>query len=89
MLWIIMTIKTSQISVGTTATALVTDDQFPEAVHIHIASGSLYLGGADVTTSNGYKLDPNTELVLSNHENGVYAVTASGTATAYVMILSR
>ena len=84
-----MTIKTSQISVGTTATALVANDEFPEEVHIHIASGTLYLGGSDVTTSTGYKLDPNTELVISNHENGIYGITASGTTTAYVMVLSR
>ena len=57
-----MTIKTSQISVGTTATVLVANDEFPEEVHIHIASGTLYLGGSDVTTANGYKLDANTTL---------------------------
>lgn len=84
-----MTIKSSQISVGTTATKLVDDDQFPEEVHIHIASGTLYLGGADVTTSNGFKLDANTECVLSNHENGIYAVAPSGTTTVYVLVISR
>ena len=84
-----MTIKSSQISVGTSATALVANDEFPEEVHIHITSGSLYIGGSDVTTANGYKLDPNTELVISNHENAIYGVAPSGTTTVYVMVLSR
>jgi hypothetical protein len=84
-----MTIKSSQISVGTTATALVANDEFPEEVHIHITSGVLYLGGPDVTSSNGYRLDPNTEIIISNHENAIYGVAGSGTTTVYVMVLSR
>lgn len=84
-----MTIKTAQYSVATTAVKLVADDEFPEEVHIHISSGTLYLGGADVTSSNGYKLDANTELVISNHENGIYGIAPSGTTTVYVMVLSR
>jgi len=84
-----MTIKSSQVSVGITATKLIDDDQFPEEVHIHIASGTLYLGGSDVSTTNGYKLDANTRVVISNHENGIYGIAPSGTTTAYVMVLSR
>ena len=84
-----MTIKTAQYSVDGTAVKLVADDEFPEEVHIHISSGTLYLGGADVTSSNGYKLDANTELVISNHENCIYGIAPSGTTTVYVMVLSR
>lgn len=84
-----MTIKSSQISVGTTATLLVADDLFPEEVHIHISSGNLYLGGADVTTSNGFKLDANTEFVMNNHDNPVYAIASSGTTLAYVLVVSK
>lgn len=84
-----MTIKTSQFAVDGTAVKLVADDEFPEEVHIHIASGTLYLGGADVTSSNGYKLDANSRVVISNHENGIYGIAPSGTTTVYVMVLSR
>jgi hypothetical protein len=84
-----VTIKTAQYTVGTTRSVIVADDLFPEEVHIHIQSGSLYIGGSDVTTSNGLLLDANTVKTLSNHDNPIYAVTSTGTTIAYVMVISK
>ena len=84
-----MTIKSSQYLVDGTAVKLVADNEFPEEVHIHIAQGNLYLGGSDVSDTNGYKLDANSRVVISNHENGIYGISPSGTTTVYVMVLSR
>ena len=82
-----MTIKTAQYTVGTTRSVIVADDLFPEEVHIQ--SGSLYIGGSDVTTSNGLLLDANTVKIISNHDNPIYAVTSTGTTIAYVMVISK
>ena len=84
-----MTIKTAQYTVGTTRSVIVADDLFPEEVHIHIQSGSLYIGGSDVTISNGLLLDANTVKIISNHDNPIYAVTSTGTTIAYVMVISK
>ena len=84
-----MTIKTTQFSVTTTPAVIVADDLFPEAVYLHSASGTLYIGGSDVTTSNGYRLDNGDKLTLDNHDNPIYAVTASGTATLYCLVVSK
>ena len=84
-----MTIKTTQFSVTTTPAVIVADDLFPEAVYLHSASGTLYIGGSDVTTSNGYRLDNGDKLTLDNHDNPIYAVTSSGTATLYCLVVSK
>ena len=84
-----MAISTSQFSVGTTRSLIVADDLFPESVNFHSASGTIYIGGADVTTSNGYRLDNGDKLTLDNHDNPIYAVTSSGTATLYVLVISK
>ena len=84
-----MTIKTTQFSVTTTPAVIVADDLFPEAVYLHSASGTLYIGGSDVTTSNGYRLDNGDKLTLDNHDNPIYAVTSSGTAILYCLVVSK
>lgn len=77
---------TAQVTVGVTATQLVPAVAFDQTAYIHSASGTIYIGGSDVTTSNGYKMDNGDKLTLGvgDHE-GLYAVTASGTALAYVL----
>ena len=84
-----MTISTVQHSIGTTRSVIVADDLFPESVYLHSASGTLYIGGADVTTANGYRLDNGDKLTLDNHDNPIYAVTSSGTATLYVLVVTK
>ena len=53
-----MGIINNQVSVGTVATAITTS--FPMEGHVHIRNidntDTVYLGGAAVTTSNGYAI---------------------------------
>jgi hypothetical protein len=77
----------AQVSVGTTATLLVAANIMDQTVWLHnLGGGAVYLGGANVTTSNGYKMD-NTDKMqvpVGDHE-GLYGITASGTNTVAVL----
>ena len=84
-----MTISSAQYNVGTTRSVVVADDLFPEEVHLHSSSGTLYIGGPDVTAANGYRLDNGDKVVLQNHDNPVYAITSSGTSTLGVLVIQK
>lgn len=77
----------AQVTVGTTATLLVAANIMDQTVWLHnLGGGAVYLGGANVTTSNGYKMD-NTDKMqvpVGDHE-GLYGITASGTNTVAVL----
>jgi hypothetical protein len=78
--------KTAQKTVTTTATIVVSQLIGDQSVYLHSASGTLYLGGSDLTLANGYRMDNGDKLslLLGDHED-LYAMTSSGTATLYVM----
>lgn len=77
----------AQVTVGTTATLLVAANIMDQTVWLHnLGGGAVYLGGANVTTSNGYKMD-NTDKMqvpVGDHES-LYGITASGTNTVAVL----
>jgi hypothetical protein len=78
--------KSAVFSVSTTASIIVPANIAYQAVYLHSASGTLYVGGADLTTANGYKLDNGDKLSLMVGDNeALYAITSSGTATLYVL----
>ena len=77
----------AQISVGTTATLLVAANIMDQTVWLHnLGAGAVYLGGANVTTSNGYKMDngDKMQVPVGDHE-GLYGITASGTYSVAVL----
>ncbi len=79
--------SSAQVTVGVTATVLVAANIADQTAYLHnLGGGAVYLGDANVTTSNGYKMDNNDKLTLSvgDHE-GLYAVTASGTNVVGVL----
>lgn len=78
--------KTAQISVTTTAAVVVPEMIGDQSVYLHSSSGQLFIGGPDVTTANGYRLDNGDKLTImvGDHE-ALYAVTASGTSNLFVM----
>ena len=84
-----MSISSANYTVTTTASIVVANDQAAEEVHFHSSSGTLYLGGADVTSSNGYKMDNGDKTIVQNHGNAIYAVTSSGTATLSTLIIQK
>ena len=84
-----MPISSSQTSVGTTATLLVSADGQAEQVNFHSSSGTIYIGASDVTSSTGYKMDNGDKMVLQNHETPIYGITSDGTATMSVLVISK
>lgn len=78
--------KTAQISVTTTKTLVVPQLIGDQSVYLHSSSGTLYIGGEDLTTDNGYRLDNGDKLTImvGDHE-ALYAITTSGTANLFVM----
>lgn len=83
-----MAIISSQVSVTTSATLLVADTIQAEEVHLH-ATNTIYVGGADVTTSNGLKMDNGDKITFNTHNGSLYAVTATGTATVYCLVIEK
>ena len=78
--------KTAQVSVTTTRTLVVPELIGDQSVYLHSSSGTIYIGGPDVTTANGYSLDNGDKLTImvGDHE-ALYAITSSGTANLFVM----
>ncbi len=84
-----MTISSANYTVTTTASIVVPVDNAAEEVHFHSSSGTLYLGGADLTVANGYRMDNNDKLVVQNHGNAIYAITSSGTSNLSTLIIQK
>jgi hypothetical protein len=77
--------KTSQVTVTTTATLLVAADPHDQTVLLHAAQGACYIGNAAVTSSTGFKIDNNAKVTLPlGAYEGLYGITSSGTDTVYV-----
>ena len=82
-----MAVSSAQYTITTTPTAIFLGDG-ATTVHIHSATGQCFLGGSDVTTSTGFRVDNGDKLVLETHESTVYAVSASSN-TVYTLVLSK
>jgi hypothetical protein len=82
-----MTMKSKQITVGLTAVQVLAADNTHRHVYFHDdSSHPVYLGGADVTTSNGLHIPKNALLELFVPANeSLWAV--SGNADQTVSIL--
>lgn len=78
--------KSEVYTVTNTASIVVPALIGDQSAYLHSASGTLYIGGADLTTANGYRLDNGDKLslLIGDHE-ALYAITSSGTATLYVL----
>jgi len=84
-----MTIFSANYTVTTTASIVVPIDNAAEEVHFHSSSGTLYLGGADLTVANGYRMDNNDKVVIQNHGNAIYAITSSGTSNLSTLVIQK
>lgn len=79
--------SSAQVTVETTATVIVAATAFDQTVYLHNSGGGVvYLGAANVSTANGYKLDNGDKITIGvgDHE-ALYAVTASGTNVVSVL----
>jgi hypothetical protein len=81
--------RSTQTSVGTTATLVVAADNVHRNVYIHALSNTeVYLGGSNVTTSNGFILekDDGYLAVTIPQNETLYAVVSTGTETVSVLL---
>jgi hypothetical protein len=78
--------QTSQITVTTTATLLVTANRADQMVYLH-SKHSVYIGGPGVTSSTGYLMDNGDKLsmMLSDNES-LYAIAGAGSGVMQVMV---
>ena len=77
----------SQVDVGTTAAIIAPAANSYQNIYLHnLGGGAIYLGGSNVTTSNGYKLDNGDKLsLIIGDVEALYGVAASGTHTLAVL----
>ncbi len=79
-----MAIGNDQVTVGVTATAIITDDSDGQQVVIRnmSSSRSVFIGDSDVTINNGHELVKNgsIDLFLGPREE-IYGVVAADTET--------
>ncbi len=75
-----------QVTITTTPTVIVPSDIADQTALLHATTAALYIGGSDVTTSNGYLVDHKDKLTIpvGDHE-GLYGVVSSGTTTVSVL----
>lgn len=76
------------VSITTSATQIVNGDNQNRNIYIHNGGGSkIYLGGSDVTTSNGYHLANNESVsILLPIGESIFGVVASGTNDITVLL---
>jgi len=80
-------VKSAAVTVGTTATLLFAADNKNRNIYIHNGGGAkVYIGGSNVTTSNGYHLANNESFdVFIPLGETFYGVVASGTNDVIVL----
>lgn len=72
--------QSAVITVTTTATLVVADDDIPRTVYLHNTGGAtVYLGSSSVTTSSGFHL-PNgdTLTIIVPQRETIYGITSGG-----------
>ena len=78
--------KTSAVIVTTSATLLIDADNLPRVCYLHSGTGSIYVGGSDVTSATGIHFPNNTTMEINVPFNEtIYGITASGSHTMRVL----
>jgi hypothetical protein len=75
------------VSVTTSPTLILPADNIPRTVYVHNGGGAkVYLGGADVSTANGFHLgnDESQDIFVPTNEK-LYGIVASSTNTVIVL----
>ena len=81
--------RSAQVTVGTTATLLAGADNINRLIYVHaLTNTTVYLGGSNVTTSNGFVLEKDDGYLSLTIPIGetVYAVVATGTEVVSVLL---
>jgi len=78
--------KSAAVTVSTTATLLIAADNQNRVCYLHSGTGSIYIGGDDVTSSNGIHLSNGTTIEITVPINQtLYGITNSSTHTMRVL----
>jgi hypothetical protein len=78
--------KTSAVTVTTSATLLIAADNQSRICYLHSGTGSVYIGGDDVTAATGIHLPSGTTMQITVPFNEIiYGITSSGTNTMRVL----
>ena len=76
----------TQVTITTTASVIVSASSYRNIYLHNLGGGAIYIGGSNVTTSNGYKLDNGDKLsLIIGDVEALYGVAASGTHTLAVL----
>lgn len=80
--------KSQSVTIGTTAVVVVAADNKYRQVYLHNAGGGkVYLGGAAVTSSDGFHLANGEAATIEVPVNEtLYAISASGTNAVIVLL---
>ena len=78
--------KSIAVTVTTSPTLVIAADNIPRHCYLHSSSGSLYIGGEDVSAADGLHLSNGStiELFVQTNET-VYAITSSSSHTMRVL----
>jgi hypothetical protein len=85
-----MAVKSTQLTIGTTPTLIVGETQSPKSVMVSGQSvGNVFIGGSDVTTTNGTDAGKLEGVVLRlNQTDSLYGIVSSGTHTLQVLTIT-
>lgn len=77
-------------NITTTRQLIVPVDGSAQEVLLHSAGGTMYIGGSDVTSDNGYKMDVgDKETFIIHPGDELYAITSSGSTQIMMLFLVR
>lgn len=77
-------------TVTTTRQLIIPIDGSAQEVLLHSSGGTVYVGGSDVTTDNGYKMDVGDKETFMVHPGDeIYAITNSGSTQIMMLVLVR
>lgn len=78
--------KSTAVTVTTSPTLLIAADNQSRVCYLHSGSGSVYIGGADVSSSTGIHLPNGTTIEITMPINEtIYGITSSSTQTMRVL----
>lgn len=71
----------------TTSVKIIPSVNYEQTINLHNSSGNnMYLGGSNVSTSNGYHLPNNTDVVIRiQQDNELWGLMATGTGEIHVL----
>ena len=76
----------TQVTITSTASVIVSANSYRNIYLHNLGGGAIYIGGSNVTTSNGYKLDNGDKLsLIIGDREALYGIASSGTHNVGVL----